>query len=123
MTSYVFDGRGGFTGYTENVKGGYDQYKQVDIKGTYEAFRTELGATGHLLYWGRIYAVLPVGLWNYYFVMKNPDEVELVWTPPPLASPPANKHKQPRPLITRGTLTRVRNPSWLGRAIQRLILG
>jgi hypothetical protein len=124
VTFYVFDGGGGLTGYMEHVRGGHKQHQKVKFFGTYEVFKSE-PVIGHFLYWGRIFVEfpLPVGNWNYYFVMKNLYEAEWVWTPPPLDPPPATKNDQPRPLIARGTLTKVRYGGWLRRAIQRLILG
>lgn len=106
----------------EHVRGGHNQYQQVGIKGTYVVFRSEL-TTGHQLVWGRIFTVLPIGNWNYYFLMKNPSELEWVWTPPTLEPPPKDRNDQPRPLITRGTLTKVRNAGALRRALQWLVLG
>jgi hypothetical protein len=108
VTFYVFDGKGKLSGYMEHVRGGHGQYQQVSFTGTYKAFKSELPA-GHILSWGRLFVDLPVGPWHYYFVMKNPDELEWVWTPPPINPPPDNRYDQERPLIARGTMTKVRS--------------
>ena len=108
VTYYDFDGNGNLNGYMEHVRGGHDQHNPIDFQGSYEAWKSVLGS-GNILYWGRIYTHLPVGDWNYYFVMKNPDELEWVWTPPVLNPGPLEPGlNQPRPLIARGTLTKVR---------------
>ena len=107
VTYYVFDGAGKVSGHTEHVRGGYKQHQSVDFSGTYEAWLSTLG-WGSELYWGRIYTISPAVSWNYYFAMSSDDTMEWVWTPPVPAVPPADRNDQPRPLVARGTLTRVR---------------
>ncbi len=127
LTWYDFDGKGRFNAYMEHVRGAYAQYQRVAFSGTYELWKSNTTVSGHPIYQGRIYSTLPAFVWRYFFVMKNFDEIEWVWTPSESAIPPAprplNENQQDRPLITRGTLTRVRYPSWLGRTLQRLLMG
>jgi hypothetical protein len=49
-----------------------------------------------------------MGVWNYYFAMPNDDTLEWVWIPPVLDPAPSDRNHQPRPLVARGTSTRVR---------------
>jgi hypothetical protein len=107
VTYYDFDGDGNLIGHMEHVRGGYNQYAPIDFQGTYEAWKSALDS-GNALYWGRIRTQLPIGEWNFYFVMKNSHEAEWVWTPPVLdPAPPPPGLNQPRPLIARGTLTKI----------------
>ena len=108
VTYYDFDGNGNLNGYMEHVRGGHNQHQPVYFDGTYEARKSVLWS-GHELYSGRINTQLPVGEWDFYFVMKNNDELEWVWIPVVLdPPPPAPGLNQPRPLIARGTMTKVR---------------
>ena len=42
VTYYVFDGKGGLSGYMEHVRGGYNQHQQVELEGTYKVFLSKL---------------------------------------------------------------------------------
>lgn len=119
LTYFVFDGNGNVSGVAQHNRGDTSQHKKFPITGTYEAYKSAIGLP-QPVYWGWIFTKrLGGNPSNYYFVRKNRSELEWLSIPPFEPDPKPDPDNPRRPIIARGTLTKMTRLTWWDRFVQR----